>query len=70
METIARTSIETCYEDPQVAITTRIAYGYTSANAAEVSSNILKYYFNLADAESLLSGQAQDIDDSTNGFTD
>lgn len=58
------------YEDPQVAITTRIAYGYTSANAAEVSSNILKYYFNLADAESLLSGQAQDIGDSTNGFTD
>lgn len=58
------------YEDPQVAITTRIAYGYTSANAAEVSSNILKYYFNLADAESLLSGQAQEIGDSTNGFTD
>lgn len=58
------------YEDPQVAITTRIAYGYSSANAAEVSSNILKYYFNLADAESLLSGQAQDIGDSTNGFTD
>lgn len=58
------------YEDPQVAITTRIAYGYSSSNAAEVSSNILKYYFNLADKDSLLSGQAQDIGDSTNGFTD
>lgn len=58
------------YEDPEVAITTRIAYGYTSANAAEVSSNVLKYYFKLADEESLLSGQAQDIGDSANGFTD
>lgn len=58
------------YEDPQVAITTRIAYGYSSSNAAEASSNILKYYFNLADKDSLLSGQAQDIGDSTNGFTD
>lgn len=58
------------YEDPQVAITTRIAYGYTSANAAELSSNVLKYYFKLADEESLLNGQAQDIGDSTNGFTD
>ena len=58
------------YEDPQVAITTRIAFGYTSANAAEVSSNVLKYYFNLADEGTLLNGQAQTIGDSTNGFTD
>lgn len=58
------------YEDPQIAITTRIAYGYSSANATEVSSNILKYVFNLVDADSLLNGQAQEIDDSANGFTD
>ncbi len=58
------------YDDPKIAITTRIAYGYTSANAVEVSSNILKYYFNLADAKSLLDGQAEEIESSTNGFTD
>lgn len=58
------------FENPEVAITTRIAYGYTSANAVEVSSNILKYYFKLADEESLINGQAQEIGDSTNGFTD
>lgn len=58
------------YEDPAVSITTRIAYGYTSANAAEVSSNILKYYFNLADKDTLLNGQAQTIGDSANGFQD
>ncbi|MCI8494449.1 MAG: peptidoglycan glycosyltransferase [Lachnospiraceae bacterium] len=58
------------YENPEIAITTRIAHGYTSANAAEVSSNILKYYFNLADEKSLLDGQAEEIESSANGFTD
>lgn len=58
------------YEDPQIAITTRIAHGYTSANAAEVSSNILKYYFKLADEETLLNGQAEEIGNTANGFTD
>lgn len=58
------------YEDPEIAITTRIAYGYTSANAVEVSSNILKYYFHLADTNTLLDGQAEEIESSANGFTD
>ncbi len=58
------------YEKPKIAITTRIAYGYTSANAAEVSANILKYYFKLADTDSLLNGQAEEIGASANGFTD
>ncbi len=58
------------FEDPQIAIATRIAYGYTSANAAEVSGNIMKYYFKLEDEASLLNGQAEEIGSSTNGFTD
>lgn len=58
------------YEKPEIAITTRIAYGYTSANAVEVSRNILKYYFNPADGQTLLDGQAEDIESSANGFTD
>lgn len=58
------------YENPEITITTRIAYGYTSGNAAEVSSNILKYYFNLADEKSLLDGQAEEIESNTNGFND
>lgn len=58
------------YANPQIAITTRIAYGYTSANAAEVSGNILKYYFKLADENTLLNGKAEEIGSSTNGFTD
>lgn len=58
------------YENPEIAITTRIAYGYTSANAVEVSSNILKYYFHLADTNTLLDGKAEEIESSANGFTD
>ncbi len=58
------------YENPTLAIATRIAYGYTSANAAEVSRYIMEYYFNLTDTEQLLDGQAEDVQDSANSFTD
>ena len=59
------------YYEPKVSIATRIAYGYTSHNAAEVSRNILSYYFKLEDTDILLSGNAQEIENAgTNGFTD
>ena len=58
------------FDNPEIAIATRIAYGYTSANAAEVSSNILKYYFKLVDEGTLLNGQAEEIESTANGFTD
>lgn len=46
-------------EQPQIAIATRIAYGYSSSNAAEVSADILRYYFGLAGADELVTGTAQ-----------
>ncbi len=58
------------FDRPQIAIATRIAYGYTSANAAEVSRNILKYYFKLEGTDTLLDGQAEEIESTANGFTD
>lgn len=58
------------YENPKVSIATRIAYGYTSHNAAEVSKNILAYCFDLEDKETLLNGQAEDINASGGGVTD
>lgn len=58
------------FDNPEISIATRIAHGYTSANAAHVSSNILKYYFNLADKDTLLNGQAAEIQNTGNGFTD
>lgn len=58
------------YENPEVAIATRIAYGYTSANAALVSRNILEYYFHLADEGELINGKAKDVGSSANIITD
>ncbi len=46
---------------PKIAVATRIAYGYSSSNAAEVSSKVLKYYFGLSTEDELLSGQAEEI---------
>jgi len=58
------------FKSPEISIATRIAYGYTSHNAADASAQILKYYFKLEDADKLLNGQAKNIGDSSNGITD
>ena len=59
------------YENAEIAIATRIAYGYTSHNAAELSKNVLAYYFKAEDAEELLSGQAEEVNStSSSQFSD
>ncbi|WP_051524779.1 penicillin-binding transpeptidase domain-containing protein [Pseudobutyrivibrio sp. MD2005] len=58
------------YNNPEVAIATRIAYGYTSHNAAEVSKDILAYYFGVSETEELLDGEANIVSNSENEFTD
>lgn len=58
------------YENPEIAIATRIAYGYTSHNAAEVSKNILAYYFGVSATEEILDGEAATVNNSENEFTD
>lgn len=46
------------YDAPEIAIATRIAYGYTSAYAAEVSRDVFKYYFKLSDKDDIITGAA------------
>ncbi len=46
------------YENPELTVAVRIAYGYTSANAAAVASDVFKYYFGLENEEELISGVA------------
>lgn len=58
------------YDNPEISIATRIAFGYTSHNAARVSRNIFAYYFGVEDSEDLLSGQAEEVDASGNTFND
>lgn len=58
------------YDNPEISIATRIAYGYTSHNAAELSKNVFAYYFKVEDTDALLSGQAEEIDSSSNQISD
>ena len=46
------------YNRPEIAVATRIAYGYTSSNAAEVTRDIFKYYFKTEDKEDIIRGEA------------
>ncbi len=46
------------YEEPEITVSVRIAYGYTSGNAAALASDIFKYYFELEDRASLINGVA------------
>jgi len=47
------------YSAPEISIATRIAYGYTSANAAEVARDVFQYYFGLKDPEDVITGEAE-----------
>lgn len=58
------------YSNPEISIATRIAYGYTSHNPADVSAKILKYYFKEAGEEELLDGQAESVGASANAMAD
>lgn len=46
------------YEEPEIAIATRIPYGYSSDYAAQATRDILKYYYGLAEEEELITGTA------------
>ena len=58
------------YENPEISIATRIAFGYTSSNAAHYAKNVLSYYFEVEDSQKLLDGQAVSIDGTSNAVTD
>lgn len=46
------------YNSPKISVATRIAFGYASDYAAQVTGDVLKYYFNLEDKDKLLNGTA------------
>lgn len=49
------------YKKPKVSVAVRIAYGYTSHNAAAVARNILSFYFGKEKLEDILSVSAETI---------
>ncbi len=50
------------YETPEIAIATRIPWGYSSDYAAQVTRDIIKYYYGLAEEEELITGTADTPD--------
>ena len=55
------------YENPEITVTTRIANGYTSNYAANLTRDIYQYYFELLDEDDILSGTAARPDVSAAG---
>ena len=53
------------YDQPEIAIATRIANGYTSSNCVEISAEVLKYYYDLEDEETLITGVASEATNVT-----
>ena len=46
------------YDTPEIAIATRIPFGYSSDYAAQTTRDIIKYYYGLAEEEELITGVA------------
>lgn len=41
------------YENPEIAIATRVANGYTSEYTAQIAKDVIQYYYDLADEEDI-----------------
>lgn len=57
------------YSNPEIAMSVRIAFGYSSSYAAEVAKDVLQYYYGLVDETQLLNGVADELE-SAGGNTD
>ena len=53
------------YDEPEIAIATRIAYGYSSSYAAQTTRDIIEYYFDITYEEELITGTASQINVTT-----
>lgn len=46
------------YEEPEISVVTRIPFGYSSDYAAQITRDIIKYYYGLAEEDELITGTA------------
>ena len=57
------------YSSPEIAVATRIAFGYSSGNASVVAADIMSYYFGETTLESLMGSEISGSS-SSNAVTD
>ncbi len=50
------------YENPEIAITTRVANGYSSSYAAQITRDVYQYYYNEEDRDEIRTGEARTLD--------
>lgn len=50
------------YESPEIAVATRIPWGYSSDYAAQITRDIIKYHYGLAEEDELITGTADTPD--------
>ncbi len=46
------------YENPEISVTTRIPFGYSSDYAAQATREIIKYHYGLAEEDEIITGEA------------
>jgi len=51
------------YQDPEIAVTVNIPFGYTSTNAATVAKNVYRYYYEYTDLDYILNNHALNVSD-------
>ncbi len=54
-------------EAPEIAFTVRIANGYSSHNAADVGSDLMKYYYKLTSEKNIITGKAKKVTEKSGG---
>ena len=52
------------YESPEISIATRIAYGYSSSYAAQITKDVYRYYFNPDERDEILNSFAQELENT------
>lgn len=53
------------YEDPEISVTIRVAYGYTSDYSAQIAKDVYAYYYGLKDETEIITGTAGSLEGGT-----
>lgn len=55
------------YDEPEISVTVRIAFGYESAYAAQTARDVYQYYYGLVEDDELLTGTAASLETTGGG---
>ena len=53
------------YEEPEISVTVRVAFGYTSDYSAQIARDVYEYYYGLKDESEIITGTAGELEGGT-----